>query len=130
MAELQNIETETGFEVAIKLLQQSAGIFSYYNEKTIKKDGDFNTLFHAYKATLPNIRLAQAQELFILKAMSEQVIQPEIGKLAYWCQQLYAGMSKELIKTEEPMKQKPHAYYGSIDYTHWLSQVRQLIELF
>lgn len=126
LAEKQDIYTQTGLSYAIKLLQQSAGLFSNYKNDNVSIDGDdYQALFLSYKNTLSKIRVAQAQEVCILKAMNDHIesMNNHIAKLAYWCQDLYTGLSKELIKNEEAIKRKSASYCGSVDYTHWLSQV-------
>lgn len=109
-------------ENAVNLLQQSAGIFSFL-QTSIPTRRLYSLNESHYEETLPKIRLAQAQELLILDAMTKNEPETHIAKLAYWCQELYTCMLRDLFKKEKALHKNYLPYTRSLDYPDWLSQV-------
>ncbi|KAK9879303.1 hypothetical protein WA026_004156 [Henosepilachna vigintioctopunctata] len=87
----QSIESDEGLKLAVKLLQQSAGIFHHLKSTvmlSIQQDPtpDLNpdTL-----GALSALMLAQAQEIFVHKAIHDNMKDAIIAKLASSCEDLY-----------------------------------------
>lgn len=111
VATSQDVSTESGVE----LLQQCAGIFSYLQNSLAICKG-------YYGKSLPKVRLAQAQELLILKAMDENVHESDILPLVYWCKNIYVKMDRELLAEEMLRKDE---YIGSFSNGYWRIQVSE-----
>lgn len=105
VAASQSTESDDGLKMAIKLLQQSAGIFAHLKGVTPfaipqEPTPDLNpeTL-----QVLSNLMLAQAQEIFIVKAIKDNMKDSIIAKLAWQCEELYAetlrGMQKDALRS-------------------------------
>ncbi|CAH0558884.1 unnamed protein product [Brassicogethes aeneus] len=97
VASVQSIENDEGLKLSAKLLQQSAGIFNHLKSTvmlTIQQDPtpDLNpdTL-----GALSSLMLAQAQEMFVHKAIHDNMKESIVAKLASACEDLYA----ECLKT-------------------------------
>ncbi|XP_045461257.1 programmed cell death 6-interacting protein [Harmonia axyridis] len=87
----QSIESDEGLKLAVKLLQQSAGIFHHLKSTvmlSIQQDPtpDLNpdTL-----GALSALMLAQAQEIFVHKAIHDNMKDAIVAKLASSCEDLY-----------------------------------------
>nr|XP_023015780.1 programmed cell death 6-interacting protein [Leptinotarsa decemlineata] len=97
VAAIQSVENDDGLKLAAKLLQQSSGIFNYLKSTimiAIQQDPtpDLNpdTL-----GALSQLMLAQAQEVFVHKAIHDNMKDAIVAKLASTCEDLYA----ECLKT-------------------------------
>ncbi|KAL3279081.1 hypothetical protein HHI36_016595 [Cryptolaemus montrouzieri] len=87
----QSVESDEGLKLAVKLLQQSAGIFHHLKSTvmlSIQQDPtpDLNpdTL-----GAISALMLAQAQEIFVHKAIHDNMKDAIIAKLASSCEDLY-----------------------------------------
>jgi programmed cell death 6-interacting protein len=92
----QNIENDEGLKLAAKLLQQAAGIFSYMKGTVMaalqqEPTPDLNpeTL-----AALSALMLAEAQEIFVLKAINDQMKDAITAKLSAQCEEYYSEALK------------------------------------
>lgn len=105
VASSQSFDTDEGLKLATKLLQQSAGIFQYLKGATpaaipSEPTPDLNpeTL-----GVLSQLMVAQAQEVFITKAIRDSMKDTIIAKLCCQCEELYAdvlrGMQKDSLRT-------------------------------
>lgn len=100
VAAAQGTYRDDGFKLATKLLQQSAGIFvhlknvtSFASSQDLTCDLDTDTL-----QVLSNLMLAQAQEIFVMKAMKHHLKETTVAHLANSCQYLYERVLKGLQK--------------------------------
>lgn len=94
LADEQDYLTEFGFQFANQLLEQSAGIFACLSSLVYVNavpDLDMNTL-----QALSAIALAQAQELFVLKAIEEFSNSSYIAMLAYASKELFSKAKNSL----------------------------------
>lgn len=105
LAASQPTESDDGLKLALKWFQQSAGIFAHLKGVTPfaipqEPTPDLNpdTL-----QVLSNLMLAQAQEIFIVKAIKDNMKEAIIAKLACQCEDLYAetlrGLQKDSIRS-------------------------------
>ncbi|CAH1131348.1 unnamed protein product [Ceutorhynchus assimilis] len=92
VASAQSVENDDGLKLAAKLLQQAAGIFSHLKSTVmlaIQQDPtpDLNpdTL-----GALSQLMLAQAQEMFVHKAMHDNMKESIVARLAAQADELYA----------------------------------------
>nr|CAH7717144.1 unnamed protein product [Callosobruchus chinensis] len=97
VAAAQSVDNDDGLKLAAKLLQQAAGIFNYLKSTvmlSIQQDPtpDLNpdTL-----GALSQLMLAQAQQMFVHKAIHDSMKDSVIAKLASACEDLYS----ECLKT-------------------------------
>ncbi|CAG9863793.1 unnamed protein product [Phyllotreta striolata] len=97
VASAQSVENDEGLKLAAKLLQQAAGIFNHLKSTvmlSIQQDPtpDLNpdTL-----GALSQLMLAQAQQIFVHKAIHDNMKDSIVAKLACQCEDLYA----EALKT-------------------------------
>ncbi|XP_031620786.1 uncharacterized protein LOC116339201 [Contarinia nasturtii] len=82
---------------AIRLLQESAGIFEY-----VKSNSPSTSKWTEYDLQgLTDLMLAQAQELHVLKAVEEGVNPKETASLAFACKELYSNSLKTLNRSNE-----------------------------
>ncbi|KAG4067035.1 hypothetical protein HA402_000026 [Bradysia odoriphaga] len=100
VAASQSVESDEGLKVATKLFQQSAGIFNHLKGITPaaipqEPTPDLNpdTL-----QVLANLMVAQAQEIFVVKAIRDNMKDAVIAKLAWQCEELYAETLRGLQK--------------------------------
>nr|CAD7395361.1 unnamed protein product [Timema poppensis] len=100
VAAAQSIESDEGLKLAAKLLQQSAGIFNHLKGNVMlaiqqEPTPDLNpeTL-----GALSALMLAQAQEIFVQKAIHDRMKDLLIAKLSSQCEELYAEVMKQFQK--------------------------------
>ncbi|RZC42803.1 BRO1, ALIX LYPXL bnd, FUN14, DUF3824 and/or DUF1204 domain containing protein [Asbolus verrucosus] len=96
VAAVQSLESDDALKLAAKLFQQSAGIFNHLKSTvmlTIQQDPtpDLNpdTL-----GALSALMLAQAQEIFVHKAIHDNMKDSIVAKLASQCEDLYGECLK------------------------------------
>ncbi|XP_031617798.1 programmed cell death 6-interacting protein [Contarinia nasturtii] len=105
VAASQSTDSDDGLKMATKLLQQAAGIFAHLRGVTPfaipqEPTPDLNpeTL-----QVLSNLMLAQAQEIFVMKAIKDSMKDLIIAKLACQCEELYAealrGLQKDSLRS-------------------------------
>uniref|UniRef100_A0A069DX83 Putative programmed cell death protein n=1 Tax=Panstrongylus megistus TaxID=65343 RepID=A0A069DX83_9HEMI len=96
----QSLETNEGLKLAAKLFQQSAGILLHLKNTVIgaiqvEPTPDLNPeTLHA----LSSFMLAQAQEVFVYKAMFDRMKEAVIAKLCIQCSEFYAEAMMMLQK--------------------------------
>lgn len=90
LVDLQDLSTESGFQSAIQLLEQSAGIFSAWRYPRWSFLPSVPDLDEKVFQAMTAIALAQAQELFVLKAIEDVSKSSYVVKLAYSCKQLFS----------------------------------------
>lgn len=105
VAAAQSIENDEGLKLGAKLLQQASGIFSHLKSTvmlSIQQDPtpDLNpdTL-----GALSSLMLAQAQEIFVQKAIHDEMKDQIVAKLASQCEDLYGECLK--VFQRENLKQ-------------------------
>ncbi|XP_076239592.1 programmed cell death 6-interacting protein-like protein AliX isoform X2 [Calliopsis andreniformis] len=96
VAATQSLESDEGLKLAAKLFQQSAGIFHYLKgnvmmaiQQEITPDISPETL-----GALSSLMLAQAQEIFVHKAIHDAMKEGIVAKLAAQAEELYADALK------------------------------------
>ncbi|PSN46080.1 Programmed cell death 6-interacting protein [Blattella germanica] len=100
VASAQSLESDDGLKLAAKLFQQAAGIFNHLKGTVmlaIQQDPtpDLNpeTL-----GALSSLMLAQAQEIFVQKAIHDRMKDAVIAKLSAQCEELYVEVLKLVQK--------------------------------
>lgn len=105
VAASQHLDSDDGLKLAMKLFQQSAGLFAHLKGVTPfaipqEPTPDLNpeTL-----QVLSNLMLAQAQEIFVVKAIKDAMKDAIIAKLCCQCEEMYAevlrGMQKDALRS-------------------------------
>lgn len=102
VAAAQGTYRDDGFKLATQLLKQSAGIFAHLKSivtpQDLTSDLDIDTL-----QVLSNLMLAQAQEIYVLKAIKHHMKESTVAKLASSCQYLYqrvlCGLQNKSIRS-------------------------------
>ncbi|KAJ9593455.1 hypothetical protein L9F63_014984 [Diploptera punctata] len=96
VAAAQSIDSDDGLKLAAKLFQQAAGIFTHLKgvvmlaiQQEPTPDLNPDTL-----GALSALMLAQAQEIFVQKAIHDRMKDAIIAKLSAQCEELYAEVSK------------------------------------
>lgn len=119
IAAAQGTYRDDGFKLATKLLQQSAGIFEYLSGLTplIIPHESTSDLRSDTLQTLSNLMLAQAQEIFVLKAIKHHMNESTVAKLALSCKNLYTDVLSELKKDS----------IRSILDREWIATVRMIL---
>ncbi|XP_059478622.1 programmed cell death 6-interacting protein [Neocloeon triangulifer] len=114
----QTMETDEGRKLAAKLLQQSAGIFNHLKStvlSSIQQDPTPDLKAETLGA-LSALMLAQAQEIFVQKAIQDRMKDAVIAKLSSQCDELYTEAYKLM------QKESLHPLWERGDYD-WLSVV-------
>ncbi|BES95190.1 unnamed protein product [Nesidiocoris tenuis] len=100
IAASQNLTSDEGLKLAVKLFQQSSGIFQYLKTSVISAiqvdptpDLSAETL-----AALSALMLAQAQEVFFHKAIFDRMKEAVVAKLCAQCTEFYAEAMVALQK--------------------------------
>ncbi|XP_049798045.1 programmed cell death 6-interacting protein isoform X2 [Schistocerca nitens] len=96
VAASQSVDSDEGLKLAAKLLQQAAGIFNYLKANVMlaiqqepTQDLNPETL-----GALSSLMIAQAQEIFVYKAIHDRMKDAVVAKLSAQCEELYAEVMK------------------------------------
>jgi programmed cell death 6-interacting protein len=128
VAAAQNTESEDGLKLAAKMFQQAAGLFSHLKEtvmlaiqRDLTPDLKPETL-----GALSALMLAQGQEIFVKKAIRDNIKDALIAKLSSQCAEMYAQVlgifQNEVLKPLWDKKwiaimaAKQAAYHGLAEY--------------
>ncbi|KAK7601370.1 hypothetical protein V9T40_008811 [Parthenolecanium corni] len=102
IASTQIVETDGGLKLAAKLFQLAAGIYKHIKEtvsesfhQDLTPDMSTETL-----SALTYLMLAQAQEIFVLKAIHDQMKDAIVAKLSAQCAEYYSDTIKVLQKDQ------------------------------
>lgn len=105
VAAAQSFDNDDGLKLATKLLQQSSGIYQYLKGATPAAIPSEPTpdLCSETLGVLSSLMLAQAQEVFVTKAIRDNMKDLIIAKLCCQCEELYAevlrGMQKDSLRS-------------------------------
>ena len=96
VAGTQMLDQEDGLKTAAKLYQLAAGAFSFVrdNSLTTTRNDCTSDLYPETLSVLIAVMLAQAQEVFYMKAIKDKMRDLVISKLAAQCSDLYADAMK------------------------------------
>jgi len=122
------LETEEGLKTAAKLYQQAAGCYSYIRDHALTATRSDCTwdLYPESLSCLIAIMLAQAQEVFYLKAVDNKFKDGTIAKLVKQCSDFYADAMKavqtdclkDLQKTWLPVLAGKQALFHALSEYH------------
>jgi programmed cell death 6-interacting protein len=98
VASNQQLDQEEGLKLAAKYYQLAAGAFAYIrdNSLTTTRNDCTSDMFPETLSFLIAIMLAQAQEIFYMKAIKEKMKEFLVSKLSAQCSDLYADAMKLL----------------------------------
>ena len=94
----QQLDQEDGLKTAAKLYQLAAGAFAYVRDNSLTSTrNDCTSDFYPETLTvLMSVMLAQAQEIFYMKAVRDKMKDLTISKLAAQCSDFYADAMKSV----------------------------------
>ncbi|KRZ28668.1 Apoptosis-linked interacting protein [Trichinella pseudospiralis] len=100
VAAMQRLDDDDDLKLAARLFQQSAGIFAYLKDTVMSLVGQEPTIdmMPNTLAILSALMLAQAQEIFFLKASKDHNKPAVIAKIAAECAAMYYEVNKMLSK--------------------------------
>lgn len=100
IAASQNLENDDGLKLASKLFQQSAGIFTHLKAAAPAAIPQEPTsdLSSEVLTVLASLMIAQAQEIFVVKAIRDSMKDIVIAKLACQAEELYSDVLRGLQK--------------------------------
>nr|XP_003699475.1 PREDICTED: programmed cell death 6-interacting protein [Megachile rotundata] len=95
IAATQSLESDEGLKLAAKLFQQSAGIFNYLKGNVMMAIQELTPdISPETLSALSALMLAQAQEIFVHKAIYDAMKDGIVAKLAAQAEELYADALK------------------------------------
>ncbi|ESO12822.1 hypothetical protein HELRODRAFT_62983 [Helobdella robusta] len=95
----QKLDTDEGLKTAAKLYQQASGIFTYLQTivpSVFTTTESTNDLQLETLSALASLTLAQAQDIFIKKAIQDSMKASLLSKLSQQCSLLYEETSKQM----------------------------------
>lgn len=100
LAAMQNLNDDDGLKMAAKLFQLSAGIFFYLKSAVPAAISQEPTLDLSSDVlcALNSLMLAQAQEIFVFKAIKDSMKDLVIAKLCCQCEDMYSETLKMMQK--------------------------------
>ncbi|XP_059620927.1 programmed cell death 6-interacting protein [Phlebotomus argentipes] len=104
VAAAQSLDSDEGLRLATRLFQHSAGIFTHLKAAVPAAIPQEPTpdLYPEVLTILSNLMVAQAQEIFVVKAIRDKMKEQVIAKLCCQCEEFYAeclrGLQKESVK--------------------------------
>lgn len=100
VAATQSHDSDEGLKAAAKLLQQSAGILSNLKTWVLSAVGSEPTqdLHPDTLTALSSLMLAQAQEIFVSKAIQDHMKNAIIAKLCMQCEELFSDANKNMSR--------------------------------
>lgn len=100
IAAAQGFDNDDGLKMSLKLFQQSAGIFQHLKGAVPAAISSEPTpdLSQDTLAVLSTLMLAQAQEVFLIKAIKDDFKDQLIAKICCQCEELYADVLRLMQK--------------------------------
>lgn len=102
IAAQQSMDSDEGLKMAIKLLQQAVGVLQYLKGAVPAAIPQEPTpdLSQDTLNILANLMIAQAQEVFIMKAIKDNMKDAIIAKLCCYCENIYADLLRQMQKDD------------------------------